>query len=180
MNENLSARGETRVYEVFGLLDLWNQCLDTTIGQCDYQVLQLGLKVWPEMCLLRDGNCQKINLLDKVFLNLLSDTYDVGDAGLLKLREVLLAGGSVGAKVETRDDLLHVSPHSVGPVIHRAHHEAISFNVNVLSLFSSSSVHLYGGSWGLTSVKRLRLRFRVVSGVLLIADYLLCSSWIYK
>ena len=81
-------------------------------------------------------------LLDEVFLNLLSHTNDVSDAGLLQLPEVLLAGGSVGAEVEAGDDLLHVSPHGVGPVVHRTNHEAISLNVNILIL-TTFLIHLY-------------------------------------
>ena len=144
MDENLSARGEARVYKVFGLLDLWYQGLDTAVGQCDDQVLQLGLKVGPEMCLLETEICREIKLLDEVLLDLLSDTDDVSDAGLLQLPEVLLAGGSVGAEVEARDDLLHVPPHGVGPVVHRPHHEAICLNVHILaSATIVSAAHLY-------------------------------------
>ena len=90
---------------------------------------------------------REIKLLDKVFLNLLSDTNDVSDAGLLQLPEILLASGSVGSEEEARDDLLHVSPHGVGPVINRSHHEAISLNVNILTTTTTFSGHLYQDIW---------------------------------
>ena len=70
----------------------------------------------------------------------------MSDAGLLQLPEILLAGGRVWAEIEARDDLLHVSSHGVGPVIHRTNHEAISLDVNILTtttISPSSSVHLY-------------------------------------
>ena len=111
------------------------------------------------MCLSEREVCHEISktVLDEVFLNLLSHTDDVSDAGLFQLPEVLLAGGSVGAEVEARDDLLHVPPHGVGPVVHRPHHEAICLNVHILaSATIVSAAHLYEDQiYGDSTHKRL-------------------------